>query len=616
MVRILRYAFALALAACGVAVAALLPRGLDTDLYSLVGGDGALVSLGRKTSGMVRVLCADAERAGRCREAFRFDPPLDPAAFMETVRSHGRGLLPAKSRELLERGELDRIRRGARRRDYSGVGLFSKEDDPNYFLSDFVSGLRSLQPEDLPDCAEMLTGSVSGAPGEEEGLRRLVALAEGDGGIWLSGAPFHSLIATERTKSEVGVLGLVSFAAVLVFGWMLFRSFRFVLPTALALASGFLAGTAAVCLLPGRPHALTFLFGTTLIGLGVDYCYHALGEAHDGRFAKKLASALATTCLSFSPLLLSSVGVLRQMAVFTVAGLVATFAYAMLFVRPVASVAGRSCETSPSPRVRKAVLAASAFLLAVAALAAARGVRFSSDPSLFHRPVPVMARGEAKFAELTSDGGGFVAVPLMRWQEENAALKSKVEELRGEFLTAADLPPWLVVAVDGEDCLLLPAGAAESVVGDGVGKRIDLRGSLAELFGALSAETYRLLAVAFAVFAAVMLAIFRRRFAALAWPVSAAVFFTFATLAALGSSITFFHSLCFFMLVGLGVDYAIFRTRIVTYGFLTSFVGFGLLALTSFPVTRSMGLTLALGLLYAYLFSRIGPSSGAVAGRT
>ena len=602
--RYLRCAFALAMAACGISAAALLPRGLDTDLYSLVGGDGALVSLGRKTSGMVRVLCADSGRAAKCREAFQFDPPLDPAAFLETVRTHGRGLLSAKSRRLLERDELDRLRRSVKRRDYTGVGLFPKADDPDYFLSDFVAELRSLQPEGLPEGAEILTGTVKGEPGEMECLRRLVELAEQDDGIWLSGAPFHSLIATERTKSEVSLLGALSFAAVLAFGWSLFRCFRFVLPTALALSFGFLAGTAAACLLPGRPHALTFLFGTTLIGLGVDYCYHALGEVHDGRFARKLASALATTCLSFSPLLLSSVCVLRQMAVFTIAGLVAVFAYAILFIRPAREFDDR---LSAALLPRRGVLAPAVMIvIAVVAAAFARGVRFSSDPSLFHRPAPVMASGEAKFAELSSGGGSFVAVPLARWQQENAALKAKVEEPRGEFLSVADLPPWLVVEVDGEGCLLLPEDASRTIVGDGIGRRIDLRASLGELFEGLATETYKLLAAAFAVFAVAMLVLFGRRAPSLAWPVCAAVATTFATLAALGASITFFHSLCFFMLVGLGVDYAIFRTRIVKYGFLTSFVGFGLLSLTSFPVTRFMGLTLALGLSFAYLFSRLG----------
>ena len=47
------------------------------------------------------------------------------------------------------------------------------------------------------------------------------------------------------------------------------------------------------------------------------------------------------------------------------------------------------------------------------------------------------------------------------------------------------------------------------------------------------------------------------------------------------------------------------RTRQVVFvSFLTSAAAFGLLALTSFPVTRAMGATLALGLFFAYFCSR------------
>ena len=41
------------------------------------------------------------------------------------------------------------------------------------------------------------------------------------------------------------------------------------------------------------------------------------------------------------------------------------------------------------------------------------------------------------------------------------------------------------------------------------------------------------------------------------------------------------------------------------YSFLTSFVGFGLLAFTDFAVTRSMGITLAIGLAFSYLAAKV-----------
>ena len=72
-----------------------------------------------------------------------------------------------------------------------------------------------------------------------------------------------------------------------------------------------------------------------------------------------------------------------------------------------------------------------------------------------------------------------------------------------------------------------------------------------------------------------------------------------------------FHMLSFFIVIGLGLDYTIFNInttsdeemRPVMFSFLTSFVGFGLLAFTSFFLIKSMGITLGLGLALSYLIS-------------
>ena len=89
----------------------------------------------------------------------------------------------------------------------------------------------------------------------------------------------------ERSKREINVLSAVSLVVVFALGVWLFRSARFVVPLVATLASAFLVATAAVFAI-GRPHVLTFVFGTSLIGLGVDYVYHAYA-AEDGRTLKR-----------------------------------------------------------------------------------------------------------------------------------------------------------------------------------------------------------------------------------------------------------------------------------------------------------------------------------------
>lgn len=612
------YLIALALAGA-IAVCAFVRRGVDTDLLGMVGtGSGeasALADLRALSADAVHVLCADSARAEALRARYPFDPSVDQTAFLETVRTKGRGLLAPKTRALLEQGAFDRVRRGVMRRDYTGVGLFSKADDPNYFLGDFAAAFAALEPQNLPEGGVILTGrgAAIDAAVPTGGLLTLAREAAADDGLWLSGAPFHAAIARQATVREVNILGAVSLAAVMLFGWLLFRSFRFVLPMAGAIACGLLAATGAVCLLPGRPHALAFLFGTTLIGLGVDYCYHALApERAAPDFVRRLTGALLTTCAAFAPLLGSSVSVLRQMAVFSIVGLVAIYLFVRLFVPADPAAAGALPRAAVPRRLPRAFV----LLLVPAALAAAVFCRpqLSSDPSLFHRPAPVMARGEAKFAALSGGSGRLRVVNLTRWQAENAALKAKFgEPPKGGFLTAADLPAGLAFSRGGADFLVLPDYAADAIVGT-AGETVDLKALLADVFARFLSEASLQATLALALLLAVALFLFRwRAFAVFAPPVGA-VILTYLSLGAMGEPVTFFHILCFFVLVGLGIDYAIFHRlgdrprddfskRVVFYSFLTSLVGFGLLGVTSFPVTRGMGLTLAVGLFWAYVFS-------------
>lgn len=170
-------------------------------------------------------------------------------------------------------------------------------------------------------------------------IAKLLELARNNPKLHLSGAPFHTYLATESSRSEINLLGAISLGAVFLLGFLLFRNFKFLLPMALCLSAGFLVGAAAVFVLTmifgGMPHILTFLFGTTLIGLGVDYCYHGLShseaQADHSAFIKNLASALLTTSLAFLPLLFSSLAVLNQMAVFTIAGLSTIFSVVALW---------------------------------------------------------------------------------------------------------------------------------------------------------------------------------------------------------------------------------------------------------------------------------------------
>ena len=273
----------------------LLALKVSTDLFSLV---GEKPDYPQSLNEIVRVDGAPEEywpcRGGEVEKDL-----------LDYLGARGHGLLSEKDKELLEKGETNKIIRAALRKDYTSGGIFSKAQDPYYFLNNYL----------MESAGERRGLKSTLAIGTTTNVAALVAMARKDPNIYLSGVPFHTYIATENTKREVNILSAISIAAVLLIGFWLFRSWHFIIPTTLTLAAGFAAGTVALFAIFEAPHILTFLFGTSLIGLGVDYCYHG--------FSRNLLKAWLTTLLAFTPLLFSSVTFLNQMAVFTMVGLTA-----------------------------------------------------------------------------------------------------------------------------------------------------------------------------------------------------------------------------------------------------------------------------------------------------
>jgi predicted exporter len=88
-----------------------------------------------------------------------------------------------------------------------------------------------------------------------------------------------------------------------------------------------------------------------------------------------------------------------------------------------------------------------------------------------------------------------------------------------------------------------------------------------------------------------------------------------------GVNMSFFHITALFLVLCFGMDYTVFQMETkgrlrfsgvaVMLSCFTTLASFGLLAFTSFEVTKSLGLTLFLGIMAAYLYSLWGLPGGA-----
>ncbi|MBR4653429.1 MAG: hypothetical protein IKO72_08725 [Kiritimatiellae bacterium] len=696
-------AAALAVASAAALLALRIGDGVETDLYGLVDArqGGVLKDLAAGLAGQGRVLVEGPADAPPSTLAATIAAELGCAAagpFTDTLRylaAHKAGLLSPDVRERLQAGRFAEVAEDACARLFGlAHPLFSVKEDPFLLATDYVQSLQNglsggwTMTGGFPSCVRdgrsfvLITADLSAqAPARlADMLARAEAFNSGKAGfgmsaadvqaggfrIWCGGPSFHAARTAMRAQRDINLLSCLSLVAVVWLGWMLFRSFRFV-PTLLStVAMAALFASAALFTVFPRPHVLTFVFGTSLIGLSVDYVYHVRAAGGARRIARPLASAMLTTVATFAPLLLADVSILRQMALFAIVGLVAAWGVVMTFQWDVPPAVGmeetlRRHAAAPPSRWRRWI----PLLVLVAALPGIMRMRLVNDPSVFYRPSEYLAASERRLAELApmqserfayvradtlqealereeeaGVRGLSVVIPSLRRQRENRTLVARLHAEQGRaFAARTGLPVPVVVGGRDEDLLdperlsderlkglVRAAWTGHALVSPCPEGRVPRsrfveilspRSALEGVFTSFTASTLRLLSRSLMMLLVLLALLFRWRAVHVGAPVMAAFMATVGTLGWLGVPATFFTLLCFFVMLGLGMDYALFnmewngvddgskhgRRRTVFYSFATSLVGLGALAFTDFAVTRSMGLTFAIGLSYAYLFS-------------
>lgn len=138
----------------------------------------------------------------------------------------------------------------------------------------------------------------------------------------------HINARTQREAQWIGVIDTISFILLLGFAY---RSWTVPLLGILPLATAGLVGLLAVYSFSSQIHAMTLAFGFTLIGVVQDYPIHLLSHLRAGGnavvYARELWPTLATgvisTCIAYLTFMCSGVEGLRQLALFTIAGLAA-----------------------------------------------------------------------------------------------------------------------------------------------------------------------------------------------------------------------------------------------------------------------------------------------------
>jgi predicted exporter len=286
-------------------------------------------------------------------------------------------LLADADRALLAQGRGAELGDRALRALYSPAGLARVRafaDDPLNLYGDFLAQLvpaaGNVQLRDsvlgvsTPGAQYVLVTAVLAASPfalatqahVADAVRGAIARAQAAGAeVVSSGVLQHAVANSERAAHEIGLFGTMSTLGVVLVLLIVFRSGRPLLLSLVSLGAGTMVAMTAAYLIFDKIHLLALVFGSSLIGVGVDYSLHFFADQFRAPGKWSGAEALAhvgpavgvgvvTTALGYLAFLVPPFPGLRQMAVLSVAG-VAGAALCVLMAYP--ALAGRGNSRPP-----------------------------------------------------------------------------------------------------------------------------------------------------------------------------------------------------------------------------------------------------------------------------
>ena len=146
-----------------------------------------------------------------------------------------------------------------------------------------------------------------------------------------SGAMFHSYESSNKAKSEIAWISGVSISLILLLLLFVYRSPLPIVATVSTIALSAFTALSFTWFVFENIHVFTFVFGTTVIGVSIDYAVHFFTSLKSGVhnvrsvIFKGLLLGFLTTELSYMALTFTEFPLLRQMAVFSMVGLLSSF---------------------------------------------------------------------------------------------------------------------------------------------------------------------------------------------------------------------------------------------------------------------------------------------------
>ena len=146
----------------------------------------------------------------------------------------------------------------------------------------------------------------------------------------------HAANGTQSAREEIFLFGLIALVGVMGLFIFIFRSFKPLLITLATIGTSCLVGLIACLAIFGEIHLFVLVFGVSLVGISVDYSFHHFCEGfhphHEWvsdqalkRILPGITFGLITSEIGFGGLLFAPFPGIKQIAVFSAAGLISAY---------------------------------------------------------------------------------------------------------------------------------------------------------------------------------------------------------------------------------------------------------------------------------------------------
>lgn len=284
----------------------------------------------------------------------------------ETYDPHRQSLLSEEQREFLKSGHPELLVSQATKTLMSPVSMGASAGIGKDPLFTFVEFLKSLQSqagafsidEDLLVAdhedkryvvviALLKDDAFSVAAQDRfdafyKSAKRDVQSAGEDIELVSAGVIHHAVAGTGSARADISTIGVGSWVGSLLLVIAAFGSLYPLITSSLPVLAGFIAGIAVCILLFGKIHLFTLVFGSSLVGIAIDYAFHYMceqvgaGESWDPQHGlesifSSVTLGIVANATAYLTLALTPFTGLQQVAVFNSVGLIAAYLTVVLW---------------------------------------------------------------------------------------------------------------------------------------------------------------------------------------------------------------------------------------------------------------------------------------------